>query len=199
MSPVDESEVETFHVLMQRVREGDQEAAWTLLETYGRFVLHVVRQHLSPQLRSKFDSMDFVQNVWASFFREPEAIRDFSHPKDLVNYLRAMARNKLGMEARRRLQTAKYDIGREASLVSGESEKSPEVESDRQDTRQPTPSQIAMAREQWQRWLARQTPCHREVVRMRFSGASYEEIAQSLNINERTARRVVERLMLTID
>lgn len=198
MSQAHESGIETFHALMQRVRDGDQEAAWTLLDTYGRFVLHVVRQHLSPQLRSKFDSMDFVQNVWASFFREPEAIRDFSHPKDLVNYLRAMARNKLGMEARRRFQTAKYDVGREASLTS-ESEKSPASEPDQLDTRQPTPSQIAMVREQWQRWLARQTPCHQEVVRMRFSGASYDEIAQSLQINERTARRVVERLMLTID
>ena len=200
--PVDER-VGSFHALMQRVRDGDQEAAWTLLDTYGRFVLHVVRQNLPPRLRSKFDSMDFYQNVWASFFREPDALRKFDEPKDLVNYLRAMAKNKLGMESRRRFQTVKYDVNREGQLEplapTDGSSPSGREEGDLVDERQPTPSQIASVRERWNQWFAKQSTNHQEVVRLRFGGKSFEEIAQSLNINERTARRVVDALVSELE
>ena len=59
-----------FALLMQSVREGSQEAARTLFERYGPHIRRVVRRKLHQKLRPQFDSVDFVQDVWASFFAQ---------------------------------------------------------------------------------------------------------------------------------
>lgn len=189
----------SFQELMERIRAGDQQAAWSLLDQYGTYLLHVIRQNLPVRLRSKFDSTDFFQNVWASFFRQPDVLHKFDGPKDLINYLRGMARNKLTMEARRRFGTAKYNVNRESSLEDlGGGARSDGGEARRpepMDGRQPTPSYVAMVREQWDQWMSKQSTQNQRVVDLRFRGASFNEIASELNINERTARRVIESLL----
>src|SRR6478736_4128141 len=64
-----------FAALIEQVRAGSQEAAWTLVEKYGRDVQRFVRRTLHQRLRSKFDSLDFVQIVWGSFFRAPDRLQ----------------------------------------------------------------------------------------------------------------------------
>ena len=60
---------DNFVALMRRVREGSEAAAWELVDKYGGHLRRAVRRVLNPMLRSKFDSLDFVQLVWDSFFR----------------------------------------------------------------------------------------------------------------------------------
>src|SRR5262249_14283511 len=57
--------------LMERIRAGSQEAARELCDRYGSHILRVVRRKLDKKLRSKFDSVDFLQSVWTSFFVNP--------------------------------------------------------------------------------------------------------------------------------
>ena len=64
---------------------------------------------------SKFDSMDFVQSVWLSFFKNRAAIADFQTASQLVAFLATAARNKVCTESRRRLYTQKHDIRRECA------------------------------------------------------------------------------------
>lgn len=52
-----------FFYLIGRVREGSEDAAWQLVERYGGHIRRTVRRALDPRLRSKFDSLDFVQSV----------------------------------------------------------------------------------------------------------------------------------------
>ena len=54
-----------------------------------------MRRVLSPELRSKFDSLDFVQWVWLSFFRVRDKADRFERPEHLVKFLAGMARNKV--------------------------------------------------------------------------------------------------------
>jgi DNA-directed RNA polymerase specialized sigma subunit, sigma24 homolog len=89
-----------FHSLMDRIRTGDQDAARLLLELYGPHILRVVRRHLSEKEQSKFDSIDFVQSVWAPFFRQPDCVHSFERPQDLVAFLVSIARNKVCDEMR---------------------------------------------------------------------------------------------------
>lgn len=194
----DQEQGPSFHELMERIRTGDQAAAWELLDTYGSYLMHVIRQNLPTRLRSKFDSTDFYQNVWASFFGQPEVFQRLDGPKDLLNYLRGMARKKLLMENRRRFQTQKYDMNKESSLddappVDAHSEGAP-AKKEPPDKRQSTPSQVAMVREEWDQWMSKQTLVHQKVVALRFKGLSFEQIAQELRISERTARRVIDQL-----
>jgi RNA polymerase sigma-70 factor (ECF subfamily) len=140
-------------------------------------------------MRSKFDSLDFVQMVWASFFRNPHDICSFEQPEDLVKYLAALARHKVIEEYRRRIRTKKYNITRERSL--GDSD----LAQQSAEAAQPTPSQIAIAREQWEKLMQDQPERDRSIVQMRIGGATFVEIGRQLGIHERTARKVIDRLV----
>jgi RNA polymerase sigma factor (sigma-70 family) len=178
-----------FATLMQRIREGSQEAARELLEDYGPHVFRVVRRRLHRRLRSKFDSSDFVQAVWASFFAlQPREFR-FDSPEELVGFLVNLARNKVVDTVRQRLASLKYDVHREQSLDDSRAVRREEIVA-----HQPTPSQIAVAKEQWDR-LLQQTPAHhRQILDLLRQGNTHLEIAHKLGMDEKTIRRLIRRI-----
>jgi len=76
----DDSRQHHFQALLRQVQHGSPEAARELYDTYVNHVLRGVRVRLWHRMRSKYDSQDFVQQVWASFFDEPERLPDFESP-----------------------------------------------------------------------------------------------------------------------
>ncbi|MDX1944918.1 MAG: sigma-70 family RNA polymerase sigma factor [Pirellulaceae bacterium] len=184
-----EQATDEFAELMRRVERGETDAVWQLLEQYSGHLRRHVRRALNRDLRSKFDSVDFVQVVWASFFREPERVRGMRTSGDLLAYLATLARNKVVDEGRRRLRTQKHDIRRDIRIDDLHEDQREALAS-----RDPTPSAVAIFRERWDKLLDNQPPRVRQIVELRFRGASYIEIAQRLQIHERTARRAIERL-----
>ena len=183
-----------FRELLASARAGDGESALELIDLYGPYVLRAVRRRLPPTLRAKFDSTDFVQTVWAAFFCD-ERDRDFESAEELIRFLLAIVRNKLCDESRRRLGTQRYNVGREQQLDTPAVDD--EFVDDQEgaiDLRQARPSQIAQARERWVGLLAQQPPLYRRIMELRCQGATFVEIAQQLQIHERTARRVFDRL-----
>lgn len=175
---------------MDRLQHGSQDAAWELIEVYGPHVQRYVRRTLTSDLRSKFDSIDFAQIVWASFFREPQRIRQLTSPQQLLAYLASMARNKVIDESRRRLDTQKHDIRREVSLEATNGREGGSLHS-----HDPSPSSVAVARERWNRLVHNQPEDVRRILEMRFEGESYCEIARRMQVNERTVRRAIARLI----
>ena len=178
-----------FQTLMQQVKAGSSEAEAELLETFGPHLIRVVRRHLDRKLRAKFDSVDFVQAVWGSFFANYHRLGTFDQPEQLVAFLATLARNKVVEEFRRRLQSQKYNIKRESPLPGGA-----DGDADLLPGHCPTPSQVAVAREQWDQLLADQPVHYQRIIQLRYQGATYREIAEQLEITERTARRVIDRL-----
>jgi DNA-directed RNA polymerase specialized sigma24 family protein len=132
-----------FANLMKRVLAGDTEAAQELHALYGHHILHAVRKRLHQRLRSKFDSIDFVQDVWASFFTDIPEKNAFATPDDLVAFLTKMARNKVSSAVRTRMHQQKYNVNRETPL-----ETMPRG-ADRFPSAQQTPSEIFMEGEEW--------------------------------------------------
>ena len=175
-----------FHALMQRVREGSPDAARDLLERYGAHILRVVRRRLHRKLRSKFDSADFVQAVWASFFTGAPRQHAFDRPEALVAFLATLAQNKVIEAVRQRLESQKYDVARERPLD--------EPTADRVAARQPTPSQVAVANEEWHRLLADLPAQYQRILGLLREGHTRREVADELGVNERTIRRVIDRL-----
>jgi RNA polymerase sigma-70 factor (ECF subfamily) len=178
-------EKRAFRNALEQVRAGSPEAVWSFIETYGPHIQRIVRRRLDQRMRSQFDSLDFVQMVWMSFFRNPGEIRSFQQPEDLVRFLAAVARRKVIDQYRRRVVASKCSVTREQSIQ--------EVPEPR-DGAEMTPSRIAIAREQWELLLRRQPARDRSIAQLRFGGATYTEISQQLGIHERTARRVIDRL-----
>jgi RNA polymerase sigma factor (sigma-70 family) len=174
-----------FTSLMQRVQQGDEDAAWELLDEYGPHVINVVRRMLTSRMRSKADSTDFAQSVWASFFANHSTVDRFDRPDALMAYLAQVARNKVGEEFRRLCQTQKYDLEREQSLDGSASFAAEQLFSDEM-----SPSQTAFSNE-----LMAGLPAHYvNVVRMRNAGASFDEIADASGLAERTVRRILRFL-----
>src|SRR6516225_5818356 len=93
-----------FKRLLKEIQEGSEEAARTFLAKYGSYILRVIRQRLARRLRSKFDSSDFLQDVCASFFRDPPPPEAFGEREALLGFLAQMARNKVGKAYRQSLQ-----------------------------------------------------------------------------------------------
>lgn len=180
-----------FRTAIEGVRNGSADAVWKLISEYGPHIQRVVRRRLDRRMRSKFDSLDFVQMVWASVFRNPHELGSLEQPEDLIRYLAALARRKVINEYRRRIvNDTKYNFSREQLLSQEEIDPEEELSTEKE-----TPSQIAMAREQWERLVEQQPERDRSIVQMRIGGATFLEISQQLGINERTARKVIDRLV----
>jgi len=184
------AELREFQDLLRRVQAGSEDAAWELVERYGEGIRRAVRRSLASPLRSKFDSLDFVQLVWSSFFRGRDRVGRFERPEQLVAFLAVMARNKVGLELRRRLSTSKYNVRRERSCDESA------IEHVEASPRQPGPIDVAIAREQWNRLVTGQPEHCRRIIQLRLQGRTYQEISSDLGIAESTVRRFVQKLFL---
>ena len=101
---------------LQRIQSGDESAARELLQRYEPEVRLVVRRQLPRLLRSRFDSLDFLQSVWGSFFRRMrDAPTDFEDSRHLVAFLARAAKNKV-IDEYRRAASLKQDMHREEPL-----------------------------------------------------------------------------------
>jgi RNA polymerase sigma factor (sigma-70 family) len=178
-----------FKDLMQRVRDGSEDAARELLDRYGDHILRVVRRKLHRELRSKFDSVDFVQAVWASFFADVPQRGNFDQPQALIAFLVTLAQNKVIEVVRQRMKTQKYNINREKPLEAASPDAAGAVAS-----RDPTPSQVAIANDEWRRLLAELPDRYQRMLVLLREGHTQKDIARELGVNEKTVRRVLEKL-----
>jgi RNA polymerase sigma factor (sigma-70 family) len=179
--PMDE-----FQTLIRGMLAGDPEASDRLCRDFEKPILRVVRQTLLQRHRSRYDSLDFVNDVWASFFANPPHEARFDDPEALIAYLARMARNKIG-EARRNATTQKNDVEREQSLdvvtraTRGGGLAAPDA----------SPSQIVGAEDEFQNMLRNRSSVHQGILTLLREGMTYREIADRLNTCEKTVQRLV--------
>jgi RNA polymerase sigma-70 factor (ECF subfamily) len=181
-------DVRDFEALWQRVRDGDPVAIGTFVGKYGNALIRVVRRRLHSKLRARFDSADFVQDVWASFFAHLPKDAP-SSPEQLAAFLEALARNKVAEIARN--QVAKKNNVHREQVSLNDSQATLPVPA----ARQATPSTAAMSREEWDRLLDRQPPLYRHILVLRREGREIAQIAVELGVSERTVRRVLTKLL----
>jgi RNA polymerase sigma-70 factor (ECF subfamily) len=177
-----------FPQMLARLRAGDPAAAEAFYREYGPFVRAAVRRQLHPRLRTRFDSLDFVQDVWASFLTLPADRYAFDTPQALLAFLNRVAYNKVVEVFRRRFETRKDDITREEPVE--EWEHGP----DRLRAPTPTASQFAVAGEEWERLLSRLPPGYRPILERLREGYTHEDIARMANVSLSTVNRIVRRL-----
>ena len=176
-----------FQELIQRVRDRDQDAARDLVQRYEGAVRRVVRIHLrDAQMRRLLDSTDVCQSVLASFFvRTALGQYEIDSPKELLNLLAAIARNKLANQANR-LQALKRDVRRETG--SGEdADIVPDAASD--------PSEQASAKEILEKVRERLAPPERYLAEQRSLGRSWQELADELGGTDVALRKQMTRAL----
>ena len=178
-----------FCDLMRRMGEGSEDAAWEFYQRYGGHVRRAVRRAMHRRLRPQFDSVDFAQLAWKSFFRMRDEAYEFESPQHAVKYLMALAKHKVQMEVRRQLSTQKHDLGREVPLGC-----SPGREGEQLATRQPGPVDMAIAHEQMKRLLQDKPPHYRRIIELKLEGHDSAEIGRILDLDAQTVRRFLKRL-----
>jgi RNA polymerase sigma factor (sigma-70 family) len=184
-TPEDSGDLRAF---LARIRAGDDLAARELLTRYEAQVRLVVRRQLPRILRSRFDSLDFLQSVWRSFFRRMQAgPDDFEDPRHLVAFLARAARNKV-IDEYRRACSLKQDMHLEESLWA-EGSRPRELVADTE-----TPSELAEAREAFGRLRDLLPEDRRGILELKVQGLTNPEIGARLGLSERTVRRALEDL-----
>jgi RNA polymerase sigma factor (sigma-70 family) len=179
-------DADDFKTLMRGVLDGSSEAADRLCRDYESAIRRVVRRRLPTRLRGRYDSLDFVNDVWLSFFTNPPADARFEDPEALTGYLAGIARNKIN-EARRQVSKPKYDLNREVSPDATDG-------CDALPGPEPTPSQIIGAEDEFRRMCRDRPPFHQQILQLLRQGMSYAEIARHLNTHEKTIWRLVRRI-----
>ena len=184
---------EEFQDFYSDLKEREPEAIDRLLTRFQPYLLRIVRRRLSGRLRTKFDSIDVVQSVWASFFRVADGNAAFDHSGQMLKFLITIARNKMMDEMRRAFATAKRSANRELSLCEvGPDGDTPEEPIDH---RLSHPADVADIRDHWLVWTRGQPRKHLRVMELRAAGATYKEISDRLGIHERSARKIINRLL----
>ncbi|MCA9184165.1 MAG: ECF-type sigma factor [Pirellulaceae bacterium] len=178
-------EFSEFKELLELARQGSEPALRHLIEHYGRQLRRVVRRRISTQLRRRLESEDFVQIVWASFFRQPDRLANIEDPYQFQNLLMGMLQTKIASAYYRNYSMQKRDIRREESLeqrqAMGEDKA---VVSDAA-----TPSEIAVAVESYGEMIRQGSADEQAILRGRLHGISVREIRESLGLTSRAFRR----------
>jgi RNA polymerase sigma-70 factor (ECF subfamily) len=173
---------------LARIHAGDDDAARELLSRYEAEVRLVVRRQLPKLLRSRFDSLDFLQSVWGSFFhRIRTGPPEFDDSRHLVAFLARAAKNKV-IDEYRRAASQKQDMHREEPLW-GEGNRPRELTAT-----DDTASQVAEAHEALDRLLDLVPTDRRNIIELKAKGLSSRDIGDQLGISERTVQRVLEDL-----
>lgn len=176
-----------FARLMERARAGSGDAAQELMGRYGPDVLRAVRRRLHKRLRSKYDSADLAQEVWASFFRGPLGRFHFATSTDLKRFLARMAGNKTAdlfrahrcIKRRREHALDSHTVRHEVRDLAGDLS---------------SPSQALRDEEQWQQVCGRQSERVQRILLLLRQGKTYQEIARDLGMADRSVRRWVLRV-----
>jgi len=183
-----------FAELIERVQAGDPQALAAMYAAYGAFVRGAVRRRLPHRLRKEFDSIDFAHDVWLSLCHCDFERYQFATPGELQGFLATVARNKVMDVCRRRIMGRVHNVTRERQLAH-----EPDTDDDRDRdnialSRDPTPSQLAVADERWQEIAAALPPFQLTIVERIREGFSHEEVAVMAGITDRTVRRIVARV-----
>src|SRR6476620_8936819 len=109
------SELAEFEQLMADVMAGSEEAVYTLAKDYSHHIAWIVRDSLPPQLRSKLDSQDIVQTLWASILLGRTDLTRLKSPNELIAYLARCAKNKL-IDKTRHFRNQKRNVDLEERL-----------------------------------------------------------------------------------
>lgn len=171
-------------VLLDACRRGDSDAAAELVRRYLPHVRAAVRRRLASGMRIRFDSQDFAQDVWLSFFRAALDREDLRDERGLVAYLCQMARIKVAEEYRHQT-TQKVGLDRDVPV-------------DRVGDptgREPSPSQAALADDEWTRLTAGLPERERQMLQMLRDGHTHADTAAAFRLSEKTVQRLVRSLL----
>lgn len=170
------------HVLLNRFRAGDQDAALQLYFRYANRLLRLTTKETAEDVGSRFDPEDIVQSVFRTFFRRV-ASGQYEAPEgdELWKLLLVMALNKLRSRSSFH-RAGKRDVRKTQTIEVNDSKFDPASHEEAKNVLRLSIDEI----------IQQQTESHRDVIRLRIDGHNVKEIADRLRKSKRTVERVLQ-------
>ena len=170
--------------LLDRWRDGDEEAARQLFERYARQLTAIAARHLSLKVGVRVDGEDVVQSVFRTFFRRSaEGEFRIDESLDIWHLLANITLRKARMQGRRHTAGLR-DVRAEtvaqpgdwlpAKLHAG-----------------PSPDEEAIVVDQIESLLAGLPDLYAELLGLLLDGHSKTAIAEELGVSRQTVHRAV--------
>jgi RNA polymerase sigma-70 factor (ECF subfamily) len=176
--------IDPLSALLETLTSGDEAAAERAFAVYEPYLRKVVRRRIPQRLRSKFDSCDVVQSVWAGLWGKLSSARwRFADVEHLRAFLVEVTRNRFIDRLRKHRAASKHEQPLERTSPQ-------EIPA----SREPRPSELAQANELWQKMLSYCPPAYHEILAFRRSGLSLAEIATRTGMHEGSIRRIIRKI-----
>ena len=185
--------------LVTLAKDGDEFALDQLCKAYNERVLRIIRMRMGPELRTKLQSMDLVQDAFISALRSLENFT-YKNEGDFLRWISKIAENRL-RDNLDKLHADKRDIRKEIPLNN---------RSATQDTLAgisapvdtTTPSLIMSRREdlnKLEKAMDKLKPEYREVITLtKIEGLSYKEAADKLGKGPDAVRTLLSRAITAL-
>lgn len=179
------STVQGFQELIQSVRDGNEQAAADLVNSYGPEIRLMARVRLTdPSLRRQLDSMDICQSVLGRFFvRAACGEFELESPDSLIRLLATMVRNSCYTHARKHT-AIRRDMRRVAAKDVGELPLA---------DRTASPSENVSLKELLGAVERSMSEEERKLVELRRDGCSWDEVAAETGLSAEAARKRLSR------
>jgi RNA polymerase sigma factor (sigma-70 family) len=191
---VNADDAKDFGQLMSELAHGSEEAAWTIAHAYTPHVLRAVRKVLPNSIRSKVDSQDLAQMIWASLLFKGMELQELKSPQQLMNLLVSIARNKSVDAYRHYTASQKRDHRRESSLNSSHATSNQRSDRRLRDS-EPTPSRLVRFRDEWEHVMRSLSSQDLEILKCRMNGKTYAEISAEIGVGITKVRTTLEQIV----
>jgi RNA polymerase sigma factor (sigma-70 family) len=178
----------TSLILLEKFRDGDEQAAEALFARYFERLTSLARSRLSTRLARRTDPEDIVLSVYRSFFvgaREGRFV--LSRGGDLWRLLSSITTHKLLKQARHE-GAARRSFSVEVPLDQVAEERFSERRYD------PTPEDALAIADELEQVFSLLDPFGRRVLELRLQGLKISEIAEDAGRSERTVRRSLAQI-----
>jgi RNA polymerase sigma-70 factor (ECF subfamily) len=162
--------------LLDRIRGGDEDALYQLLQQYEARLRTAARVLLGPDLRSQMDSLDLVQSVHRVLL---PGLREGKYEIASVDKLIALARTVVRHKVIRNWRRLQRERG-----VAGRDEGDAEAD----------PAQAAQTNDTVRHLLQSLPEGDRRIIELRLEGFSTAEIARQLELDAHALRAKLSRL-----
>ena len=178
--------------LVDGLLRGDERVVREFYQSYAGLLHGIADRQISPEMRRRFDADDVVQSTFRTLFRRAQGGSFFFHDNErLWSLLCAITLTKVRSKSRYHSRGKRQVSAETSTGIGSEGEKKHRVEPSASGL---SPAERAEFADAFEQFLAALSPEERGVVELKLQDFTNDEVAEQLNVSERTVRRILRRL-----
>jgi RNA polymerase sigma-70 factor (ECF subfamily) len=177
--------------VMDRLRNGDQQAATDVFHRFLKRLIGLARSRLDVNIQRKVAPEDIAQSAFQSFFRRQRAGElDIASWDNLWSLLAVITIHKCGHQIRY-YRAGRRDVNQEQSALRFSEDSAAGWQAVAQE---PTPSHAMRLTESVEELMQGLDAREGQILILSLQGATVDEISQEAACSQRTVRRVLEHV-----